>query len=59
MEHSLSSKGDIHSATNEIPPPPMEPKVYYRVHKSLSFVPILNQMNPVHIFPSNFAYVWR
>jgi hypothetical protein len=46
-QHSPSSEANSHSATQEIPHLLWNPKVRYRVPRSLQFVPILNHMNPV------------
>jgi len=51
MEQSPSSEANSHSATQEIPRLLRNPEVHYRPHKSLSLVPILIQMYPVHTFP--------
>ena len=42
------------SACQEIRRTLWKPKVNHRVHRSLSPVPILSQMNPVHILSSYF-----
>jgi hypothetical protein len=49
---SLSWEANSHS-----PSLLWSPKVHCRVHKTLSLVPILSQINPVHIFPSCFPKI--
>jgi len=62
MKQSPSSEVNSHSASQEIPPPFTEPKIYRRVHKNPSLECILSQMNSLHIhtpysFKMNFNII--
>jgi hypothetical protein len=55
MEQNPSS--EAHSASKEIPRLLLNPKVYFRVHKSPPLVPIRSHMNPIHTFPPYFSKI--
>jgi hypothetical protein len=57
MEQSPSWEADIHSASQEIPCLLCNPNVHYRVNNSPPLIPVLNQMNPLHTFPSDFPKI--
>jgi hypothetical protein len=54
MEQSPSSEANSHSTSKKIPRLLYHPKFHYRVHRSPPLVPVLHQMNLIHIPTPSF-----
>ena len=57
MEQSPSWKDNRFAASEEITHTLWNPKVHYRIHKCPPPVPILNQLDPVHIPTSHLLKI--
>jgi len=57
MEQSPSWEANRFSATQEIPHIWWNPNVHYRIHKCPTPVPIMSQLDPVHVTISHFLKI--
>jgi len=57
MEHSRSWEANSSSGSQEIHLILWNPKVHYRIYKTPSPAPILNQINPAHAPPTHFLKI--